>query len=67
MKFGERLSLGMMLNWRKKEKERRMKRREVERKREEKEYLFAVVFNIPDLSPRKRAFGRELVILLIDI
>lgn len=67
MKFGERLSLGMMLNWRKKEKERRMKRREVERKREEKEYLFAVVFNIPDLSPRKRDFGRELVILLIDI
>ena len=36
-------------------------------KREEKEYLFAMVFNIPDLSPRKGDFGRELVILLIDI
>lgn len=44
-----------------------MKRREVEKKRDERVYLFAVVFNIPDLSPRKGDFGRELIILLIDI
>lgn len=38
MKFGERLSLGMMLNWRKK-KERRMKRREVEREKKRNTFL----------------------------
>ena len=69
MKFGERLSLGIILNWRKTQVRRRgrMRRGEVEKKRDERVYLFAVVFNIPDLSPRKRDFGRELIILLIDI
>jgi len=47
-------------------KRKREREREKERERKE-ENLFAMVFNISDLSPREGDFGGELIILLIDV